>query len=418
MRRTVSDTQDLLPFYESAPPSADRASRPIASRLLQCLNQLPSSLPLAEALSMMVHVLHEALPQYAFALRIPAHNLMPPVLFALPEDAAWSDDPWDPNLLLFPMFAHERCFPIPVRSHTAYFHCASDDPSLEAAESDFVRSLMECAEMLLAAIRLFDACHAIAQHEEKLKAMHRSLRQSNKLAALGEASTGLMHELSNPLTTIMTYTDYLKQKANQRGDGEDAERLRRVGEAAAFVLTFTRAFLSYARPDDELARSVPVAQAIEQSVLFCKHWIDSANVNVTVDVEATPCVHIGQTQLVQVLVNLVANACQAMAPKGGNLTISATTLPSDGMVRIRVEDTGPGIDPDIVHRLFDLFFTTNNKEQGSGVGLSIVHDIVTKSKGSIAVDSTPGHGTSFIVMLPISPEYSCPPSPTMPPSSY
>ncbi|PKN47552.1 MAG: hypothetical protein CVU63_06300, partial [Deltaproteobacteria bacterium HGW-Deltaproteobacteria-20] len=205
----------------------------------------------------------------------------------------------------------------------------------------------------------------------------------------------------NPLTSIVAYAEYLLQKAERCGnDAEDVERLRRVGEAAELILSYTRAIISYAKPDDDVPCPVDVSQVIDQSLLFCKHLVDDAKVSVVRDVEGAPVVRVVRTQLIQVIVNLVANACQAMAPQGGILTLSARVESADDMVRIQVDDTGPGIDPENMDRVFDLFFTTKAEGIGTGLGLNIVRQIVSKGHGTVSVESSPGKGASFVVMLP------------------
>lgn len=402
MRRIVSETQELHPTVDTAPPtSAARVGKPASERLLHSLNQLPSTMSLGEALNQLVREMREALPDYSLALRIPASDESPSMLLAVPQLEPWPSDPWDPDLLLFPHHAHERRIPIAARPEPASLHCASNDPDLDVATSGIARTLDGCAGVISAAIRIFDAHRAVARRDEDLARMQRALCQSDKLAALGEISAGFVHELSNPLTSIIAYAEYLLQKAERcGGDTEDIERLRRVDEAAELILSYTRAIISYAKPDDDVPCPVDVSQVIDQSLLFCKHLVDDAKVSVVRDIQGAPVVRVVRTQLIQVIVNLVANACQAMAPQGGTLTVSARVDPADDMVRIQVDDTGPGIDPENMDRVFDLFFTTKAEGIGSGLGLNIVRQIVAKGHGTVSVQSSPGKGASFVVMLP------------------
>jgi signal transduction histidine kinase len=230
--------------------------------------------------------------------------------------------------------------------------------------------------------------------------MRRMLIQNEKLASLGEISAGLVHELSNPLTSIVAYTDYLRQKAERRGsDPEDVERLRRVGEAANLILSFTRAIISYARPATEPPTTVAINEVVEQAFVFCKHFVDQSGITVQRNVRGDlPRVRAVRGQLTQVVVNLVTNACQAMDANGGDLVLEATLDPNTNLLVLRVSDNGPGIDMRDLPHVFDPFFTT--KSAGTGLGLSIVRQIVERHGGRVSVDSAPGQGATFTVSLP------------------
>jgi signal transduction histidine kinase len=108
----------------------------------------------------------------------------------------------------------------------------------------------------------------------------------------------------------------------------------------------------------------------------------------------------GRTALNQVFMNLLTNAAQALGDKGQGGTIEITTAHRDGRVEVRIHDDGPGIKPEVLPRIFDPFFTTKDVGQGSGLGLSIVHGILERNGGTIAVDSEVGRGTTFTVTLP------------------
>ncbi|MDZ4064502.1 MAG: HAMP domain-containing sensor histidine kinase [Coriobacteriia bacterium] len=213
----------------------------------------------------------------------------------------------------------------------------------------------------------------------------------------------MVHELANPLTSIVAYTEYLLQKAERRGDDpEDIERLRRVGDAADLILSFTRAIVSYAKPGDDIPCPVDAVQAIDQALLFCKHIVDDSRVTIKHQIEPDlPYVRSVRGQLIQVIVNLVANACQAMAPRGGTLTLRAHAIRSNRVVLLHVEDTGPGIDPEHIDRVFDPFFTTKGEGVGTGLGLNIVRQIVARGEGTVSVESHPGKGACFVVTLPM-----------------
>lgn len=407
MPRIVSDTQELHQIVETAPPtSVTQSGRFMLERLLACLCQIPLAPSLSETVAQLLRELHQLLPGYALGVRIPADENNAPILLTIPPLDEPPDDAWSPNAILFAAHPHERRVPLPCRPEPACLHCASDDPSLDSDGSPITNTVETCASALSTAIRFIDAQHTLQRQAREMDKLQRALIQSDKLASLGEISAGLVHELANPLTSIVAYTEYLLQKAERRGDDpEDIERLRRVGDAADLILSFTRAIVSYAKPGDDIPYPVDATQAIDQALLFCKHLIDDSRVTIKHQIEPDlPYVRAVRGQLIQVIVNLVANACQAMAPRGGTLTIRAHAIHTRQVVQLQIDDTGPGIDPEHIDRVFDPFFTTKEEGVGTGLGLNIVRQIVARSEGTVSVESHPGQGASFIVTLPV---HSC-----------
>lgn len=405
MPRIVSDTQELHQVGETVPPTSAAAPHgaSVSKRLLSTLCQLPPASSLTDAVALLLRSFSEVLPGYSLGVRIPPDDEHPAVLLTFPPSDVAPENLWTADAILFPIHAHERRFPLTCRPEPACFHCAADEPALDVDSSTITQTLELCANALSTAIRFVDAQHALRKRDQEIDKLRSILVQSDKLSSLGEISAGLVHELSNPLTSIVAYTDYLRQKSERRGDDpDDVERLRRVGEAADLILSFTRAIVSYARPDDGIPCPVDVAQVVDQALLFCKHVIDDSNVIVRRHIDPElPNVKSNRGQLIQVIVNLVTNACQAMAPEGGTLTVATAVDPASATLTIRVEDTGPGIHPEHLDHVFDPFFTTKEQGVGTGLGLNIVRQIVSRSCGTVRVESPPGCGAVFSVTLPI-----------------
>ena len=404
MPRIVSDTQELCQIGETVPPTSGpvpNATRNV-DRLLATLTRLHTVSSLSDVVAALLRDFGEVLPGYAFAVRIPADDGTPELLLSVPPIENTPEHAWANDVALFENYAHERRVPLTCRPEPACLHCAADDPALDSDTSSVVRTVVSCASVLTTAIRFVDAQQALARREQELEELKSMLVQTDKLSSLGEISAGLVHELTNPLTSIVAYTDYLRKKSERRGDDpEDIERLRRVGEAADLILSFTRAIVSYAKPDDDIPCPVDVVQVVDQALLFCKHVVDDSHVTVRRDIDsALPLVRSVRGQLTQVMVNLITNACQAMVPDGGTLTITAEVDGANRAVLLRVDDTGPGIEPGYLDRVFDPFFTTK-EDGGTGLGLNIVRQIVRRTGGSISVESTEGKGASFIVSLPM-----------------
>ena len=222
--------------------------------------------------------------------------------------------------------------------------------------------------------------------------------QAEKLATLGQLAAGVAHELGNPLTSIMAYAAQLQRKGGRAGkdrDAGDAQKLRRIIEAADRMRRFTRELCQYARPDTDPPQSLDVNEVIDQSLGFCEHLLGGG---VAVLREYTPSiapVHGARSQLHQVFVDLITNARHAI---GGRGTITLHTGSHDGRIVVQVRDDGRGIEErDLVH-VFEPFFTT--KTAGTGLGLSIVKSIVEAHGGTVGVSSHRGRGSTFSVTLP------------------
>jgi len=240
---------------------------------------------------------------------------------------------------------------------------------------------------------------AVGQDLTELRQLQQQIIHSEKLATIGQLAAGVVHELNNPLTSISVYSEYLLKKAEEE-DRETAEiaKLRRICEGADRILRFTRDLVAYARPAGEEPRLVDMKAVIERSLVFCEHVIDRAGVTIATEFEpGLPKVYGVKGQLQQILVNLITNACDAMAGQEGRLHIG---LRAEGeMVRLSVTDNGPGIPEDDLERIFEPFFTTKPEGKGTGLGLSIVRNIITNHNGTVRAVSPEGGGTSFIIEL-------------------
>jgi signal transduction histidine kinase len=253
----------------------------------------------------------------------------------------------------------------------------------------------------------------------ELRTLESHVIQAEKLASFGQIAAGMVHELNNPLTSIVAYTDYLIRKfvdaEGDRLEADDVDRLRRISESANRMLRFTRDLVSYARPSSEVAVPVVLHTVIDQALAFCEHLLAEAGAKVSrrfgsgvLTVRARP------EQLAQVFVNLVTNACHAMPAKGGELVIATSADAAGKWLEVHVEDNGHGIAEEHLSQVFAPFFTTKRDRSGTGLGLSIVKSIlglsIVKSildnhGGEIRVASPAkaGHGTSFVIRLPASP---------------
>ncbi len=235
--------------------------------------------------------------------------------------------------------------------------------------------------------------------------MERALRRQERMAAIGELSARLAHEIRNPLAAISGSIEMLDAIP---ADTEDRDRLKQIVLRETERLNgLITDFLQYARPAPPVLQSVLVEEVVRE-VGEMLEAVRPAAVEVRVDVEPGLRVRADEGQLRQVLWNLCRNALEAM-PDGGCLRLLGCRRSTQGpegegrnksseRVRIAVSDTGIGIPDEALEHIFDPFFTT--RKDGTGLGLATVHRIVEASEGKLAVSSTPGVGTRFEVELP------------------
>ncbi|HTP51626.1 MAG TPA: ATP-binding protein [Anaeromyxobacteraceae bacterium] len=241
---------------------------------------------------------------------------------------------------------------------------------------------------------------AIGQDLTALRAMEERAEHYQRLAGFGRLAAGIVHELNNPLVAIVTYSDSLLSRYRLGGlDPNDVEKLRRIQEAGERIQRFSRDLIAYARPSTDKPEDVDVAGLLEQAARMCEPVLREAKAKAHLEIAPAPRVRGGRASLLQVFVNLVTNAAQAVRPEGGNVTLGIATR-GDRVVAT-VADDGTGMTDEVRSRVFEPFFTTKQGGRGAGLGLSIVQGIVARHGGVIEVRSIPGAGTTFTVTLPI-----------------
>jgi two-component system NtrC family sensor kinase len=234
------------------------------------------------------------------------------------------------------------------------------------------------------------------------KDLQAQLVQSARLAGIGELAAGVAHELSNPLTGILGFADLLVQSEDiPQTHKEDVAIIMEESRRAQEII---QGLLDFARQSPLQLAPVDLNQMVREVLRLLQRQAELADVVVEVRCATDlPWVRGDGRQLKQVLFNLIVNALQAM-PNGGMLTISTsygpTTTRRGKFVRVCVRDTGVGIAPEHRQRLFQPFFTTKPKGEGTGLGLSVSLGIVENHGGTIEVESEPGEGSCFTVLLP------------------
>jgi two-component system, cell cycle sensor histidine kinase and response regulator CckA len=233
------------------------------------------------------------------------------------------------------------------------------------------------------------------------RALERAARQAEKLASLGTLAAGLAHEFNNPIGIISSRTELMLLEAESRALPEDVrEDLSVLHRHAQRVSRIAHGLLSFARQSTGQPASVELNRLVEETLLLIENQLTKEGIVVRRRLtSALPPLWGDANALQHVFLNLLTNARDALRGRG-EITIE-TSLAADGGVRLIVRDTGCGIAPDVLPRIFDPFYTT--KSEGSGLGLSISYGIVRDHQGTIDVQSTPGQGTTFVLTFPAGP---------------
>jgi signal transduction histidine kinase len=222
--------------------------------------------------------------------------------------------------------------------------------------------------------------------------------QTEKMASLGTLTSGVAHELNNPLNNISTSVQILLEELEDTTPEYRKALLLETEKQVERARDTVKSLLEFSREGYFSPQFVHVENLIYQTLKLIKGEVPpnvKINLNVPEDIEA----NMDPRQIQHVLINLILNAVQAME-EGGEINIRALTQENNGKFCLQVQDTGTGISEEDLPKIFDPFFTTKDVGKGSGLGLSVCHGIVEQQGGRIEVSSTPGKGTTFSVFLP------------------
>jgi PAS domain S-box-containing protein len=241
---------------------------------------------------------------------------------------------------------------------------------------------------------------ALVRDTTARRELEEQLRHAQKMEAIGRLAGGVAHDFNNLLTVINGYTDVLlDQLPDDSSEHADLAMIRDAGDRAAAL---TAQLLAFSRRTIIAPKALNLNVLVERLVRMCKRIIGENIVLTThLDPELDP-VMADAGQIEQVVMNLVVNARDAM-PRGGRLSIGTSNFRAltGSYVRLSVSDTGEGMTDDVRARVFEPFFTTKPQGQGSGLGLATAYGIVEQANGQIRVESTPGKGSAFSVILPV-----------------
>jgi two-component system NtrC family sensor kinase len=254
-----------------------------------------------------------------------------------------------------------------------------------------------------------DAILGIGQDVTALRSLQSQVIHAEKLATVGQIAAGVAHEINNPLTSIQVCAEAVLRKAQLAAQGRtpnsfdppDIDRLKKIQEGAERIRRFAKDLVSYARPSGTEVDDVSLNEVVEQALSFCEHILEDAHARLERDLSRSlPGIQAIRDQLLQVVINLVTNAAHALGDKGGQIRVR--TWPSgEASVSLAVSDSGAGIRDEDRPHVFEPFFSTKPAGRGTGLGLSVVRNIIYSHGGQISFQTRPGSGTTFVVTLPI-----------------
>ena len=222
-----------------------------------------------------------------------------------------------------------------------------------------------------------------------------SIVQGEKMAAIGHLASHITHELNNPLTGIASLAQYLieEQKDNQTLVND----LKEIESATLRSQKIIKNLLEFSNDTSDTKTTQSLNSMVDKTLPLLKTAMGPYKKNIQLEAEQDS-IHVEPQLFQQVVFNIINNACQAMGKKG---EITIESFNQDNMICLSIEDSGPGIPPEIQSKIFDAFFTTKQKGKGTGLGLSMCQKIIHSYKGTISLDSELGHGAKFTICLPV-----------------
>jgi two-component system NtrC family sensor kinase len=241
---------------------------------------------------------------------------------------------------------------------------------------------------------------AITKDITERKQMQAQLLTNDRLAAIGELISGVAHELNNPLTGVIGFSDLLADRKDLPKDIMDDIKI--INSEAQRTANIVKNLLTFARKQPKEKQLTDINRAIEAVITLLAYEQKVNNIEVNTRFASDlPEIMANTFDLQQVFLNIVVNAEHAMIEAHEKGTITITTVRDGDIIRVSLADDGPGISEENLGHVFDPFFTTKEMGKGTGLGLSICYGTITDHGGRIYAESKPGQGATFIIELPV-----------------
>jgi signal transduction histidine kinase len=238
--------------------------------------------------------------------------------------------------------------------------------------------------------------HELKAANERLSQTQTELVAAERLATVGKLASGIAHEVGNPLGGILGYLSLVRDRT-KAGAPQALEFLDRIEGEVQRINGIVRSLLDLGRPPRGTTVPVDVPEVARTSAGLLSANAELANVSVELDVPPSLIARAEPGPLAQILLNLLLNAAQAMQGKG---KVTLRVAPENGHVRVDVDDTGPGLPPEVLPRVFEPFFTTKPAGQGTGLGLAVCLHLATAMNAQLRAENLPAGGARFTLLLP------------------
>jgi C4-dicarboxylate-specific signal transduction histidine kinase len=251
---------------------------------------------------------------------------------------------------------------------------------------------------------LLERTEEISEINEMLKMSRIEMAQREKMVAIGQMATGIAHEIGNPLASLSSVAQYLGRKL---GTHEQKENLLLIEYQVHRISSILKRMLSLSRPATSEYKWTDINEMVDNTLSLINFDKRARSVKIeNIASPNLPTVWLNPQNFEQVLLNILINALDAMNAKPGQSEriLRITRESKNGMIEIRISDTGVGMNPEVCRRAFESFFTTKEIGKGTGLGLFISYNLLTEVDGTIELESDPGRGTTVIIRLPGSPK--------------
>jgi signal transduction histidine kinase len=291
---------------------------------------------------------------------------------------------------------------LPIRAGEASPRCLLaltwDEPGFELP-SEELRVLEGLAGQIGVALAREDRAAVVGALQEQVTQARAHLVEVERLATIGQSMAGLVHDINAPLTAAMTLAQMIQ--SDGAADGTSRERAAQIIVAAQRAQRLVRELLTMAKPRPPTFEALDMNALVKQTMDLERPQCSVAGIKLVADFQADlPRATADPHRLGQVLMNLLANARQAMETSEKGQTLTVRTRQRGGMVEIHVIDDGPGIPDDVKAKIFDWFFTTKPPGEGTGLGLAVSREILQAHGGNLRLEDTPGGGATFVLEIP------------------
>lgn len=285
----------------------------------------------------------------------------------------------------------------------------TEDPfarAMESGEASYFEAHQEGRDYLVSAFPVYDprqgkrSCVHLRKDVTEIKRLQNQLFNTEKLLAVGRLVSGVAHEINNPLTGVIGYSELLLRK---EGTNVFERELKKILESALRCKAIIENLLTFSRQKTQENQCVDINGVLDNTLELRSYWLRHGCIEVDRHYGELPPVMADPQQLQQVILNILTNAEQAIQEahggEGGMITLE--TFYANGRVLVSITDNGPGIPPDRLSKVFDPFFSTREVGQGAGLGLSSSYGIIREHGGDLRAQSSPGGGATFVIELPV-----------------